>query len=91
MTKGATDWHRKEHFKLLCEICATRGVLPKQYRLDKSRLKWPKGDAVDGGGSGSIWKGKYGGVAVAIKKLDVTRQNIPEKVRHFIEVECSGI
>lgn len=91
MTKGATDRHRKECFTSLCEICATRGVLPKQYRLDKDDLEWPHDDAFDSGGSGSIWEGKYRGMAVAIKKLDVTQQNLPEKVRHLIKIERSGI
>ena len=78
-------------FISLYDICATCGVLPKQYTLDHNELTSPGGGPVDGGGSGSVWKGEYRGMAVAIKKLNVTQQNIPEKVCHLIEIECSGI
>lgn len=58
--------------------------------LNPSDLQYSD-EPVDGGGFGSIWKGEYKGVAIAIKKLKVTQQNIPKKVRYLIESECNGI
>lgn len=38
------------------------------------------------GGFGNVWKGKYKGVAAAIKKLKVTQQITPKKVGHLIKI-----
>ena len=81
----------KKCFESLCEICATRGVLPTQYTLNPSDLRCPAGEPVNAGGFGSVWKGEYKGVAVAIKKLKVTQQYIPKKVCRSVEIECNCI
>lgn len=79
----------KKCFRLLCDICATRGVLPTQYTLNPSDLQCPVGEPVASGGFGSVWKGEYKGMVVAIKKLKVTQQEIPKKVYHLTKTECT--
>lgn len=59
---------RKRCFKSLCKICAIRGVLPKPYTLKLDDLQ--RSDVPDySGGFGEVWKGRYNGTTVAIKKL----------------------
>ena len=74
----------KKCFKTLCDICANREVLPAQCTLDPNDLQCPGGVPNNSGGFGNVWKGRYKGVAAAIKKLKVTEQNTLKKVGHLI-------
>jgi hypothetical protein len=75
----------KKCFKFLCEICATGGVLPTLYTLNPNDLQRPE-QADYLGGFGSVWKGRYNGVAVAIKKLNLAKLDKLKEVRLLIEM-----
>jgi hypothetical protein len=79
----------KRCFNSLCDICATRGVLPKICRLDRGKLQWPEKQTYTGG-FGIVWEGTYRGKAVAIKQLNVTHST-SKKVRCSIEVMCKDV
>lgn len=70
---------RKRCFKSLCRMCATRRVLPGPYTLEVGDLQ--RSEVPDyGGGFGEVWKGRYNGTTVAIKKLKgVTSQQLEKK------------
>lgn len=78
---------RKICFKSLCRICAARGVLPTPYTLKRDDLQ--RSEVPDySGGFGSVWRGRYNGTAVAIKKLLVNTPRLEKikEVRHPVEV-----
>ena len=75
---------RKRCFKSLCKICAIRGVLPTQYALKPTDLQRSE-DPDYTGGFGAVWKGKFGEMTVAIKRLlvDVAQIAKIKEVCHF--------
>lgn len=75
----------KKCFKFLCEICATGGVLPTLYTLNPSDIQRPE-QANYTGGFGTVWKGTYNGMVVAIKRLNLSEQDTLKEVRHFVEM-----
>jgi hypothetical protein len=78
---------RKRCFKSLCKICAIRGVLPTQYALKSHDLQRSE-DPDYIGGFGIVWKGKFGDMTVAIKRLLVNVAHLEKlkEVRHFTQV-----
>lgn len=77
---------RKKCFKSLCKICAVRGVLPTQYALRPSDLQRSE-DPDYSGGFGAVWKGRFGEMTVAIKRLfvNVTQLEKLKEVRLSLE------
>ena len=74
---------RKRCFHSLSKICAIRGVLPTQYTLNPSDLE--RSEVPDyTGGFGAVWKGKFGEMTVAIKRLLVNIAQLEKlkEVRH---------
>ena len=78
-TGDVMNGSRKKCFKFLCRICATRGVLPKLYTLKVDDLQ--RSEVPDySGGFGEVWRGRYNGTIVAVKKLrGVTASQLEKK------------
>ena len=65
------DELRKRCFESLCNLCATRGVLPTSCTLNPSDLQHSQ-DVDYTEWFGKVWKGKFSETTVAIKKLQVS-------------------
>ncbi|EMD36223.1 hypothetical protein CERSUDRAFT_84290 [Gelatoporia subvermispora B] len=64
----ADDWElRARCLDILRSLCGTSGLLPKSFQLAAGSLTRQAGRPEGSGGFAIIWKGDYGGRAVALK------------------------
>jgi hypothetical protein len=80
---------RKRCYRSLCKLCAVRGVLPTQCALKPSDLQRSEIPHYSGG-FGSVWKGGFGEMTVAIKRLFVTNGAQLEKLKEVRNFTWNG-